>query len=37
MKSVFDELKDLIDYIDSLYLSITDEWHRSNGTNVFVN
>ena len=34
MKSVFDELKDLIDYIDSLYLSITDEWHKTNGTKV---
>lgn len=29
MRSAFDELKDLIDYIQSAYTEVTDEWLRS--------
>ena len=32
MKSTFDELKDLIDYIQSVYTEITDEWLRETPT-----
>ena len=32
MKSTFDELKDLIDYIQSVYTEITGEWLRETPT-----
>ena len=28
MRTVFDELKDLIDYIQVVYSEVTDEWFR---------
>ena len=31
MRSAFDELKDLIDYIQSAYTEVTDEWLRGGG------
>lgn len=30
MRSIFDDLKDLIDYVESVYAEITEEWDRSN-------
>lgn len=35
MRSVFDELKDLIDYIQSVYTEVTKEW--LHGTSVKIN
>ena len=35
MRTVFDELKDLIDYIQVVYSEVTDEW--LNGTDARVN